>query len=57
MTTVPQIGGSNESKYYPLGRGLGGSGAINGMFWCRGDEAEYNAWAGTLRDWVASSIG
>lgn len=32
------------TKNIPLGRGLGGSGAVNGMFWCRGDSVEYDAW-------------
>ena len=29
---------------WPRGKGLGGSGAINGLFWCRGSTPEYDAW-------------
>ena len=31
--------------YWPRGRVLGGTSAINGMLWVRGDPAEYDGWA------------
>ncbi|RSH82431.1 uncharacterized protein EHS24_007400 [Apiotrichum porosum] len=43
-TTTNLTGCNMLTKNIPLGRGLGGSGAVNGMFWCRGDSVEYDAW-------------
>ncbi|GMK59557.1 hypothetical protein CspeluHIS016_0801630 [Cutaneotrichosporon spelunceum] len=47
-TTNVQSEAGNQPKAYPLGRGLGGSGAINGMFWGKASAAEYNSWSETL---------
>ena len=44
MTTA-QADAGGTTKPWPRGKVLGGSGAINGMFWCRGDKSEYDAWA------------
>ncbi|KAJ7265350.1 hypothetical protein B0H12DRAFT_1011454 [Mycena haematopus] len=41
-TAQPNAGGVPLS--WPRGKGLGGSSAINGGFWCRGSTAEYDAW-------------
>nr|QFZ88923.1 glucose oxidase [Basidioascus sp.] len=46
--TVQQQEIDSTSKIFtnrwPRGKGLGGSGAINGLFWCRASQAEYNSW-------------
>lgn len=39
--TVAQPDAGGSVKPWPRGKVLGGSGAINGMFWCRGDKSEY----------------
>ncbi|WVW80638.1 hypothetical protein I302_102624 [Kwoniella bestiolae CBS 10118] len=43
--TVAQVDSGGGTKYWPRGKGLGGSGAINGMFWGRPSEPEFDAWA------------
>lgn len=43
-TTTAQAGASNNQLKWPRGKGLGGSSAINGGFWCIGGSAEYDAW-------------
>ncbi|WRT70888.1 uncharacterized protein IL334_007887 [Kwoniella shivajii] len=43
--TVAQTDALNNVKGWPRGKGLGGSGAINGMFWGRPSEVELDAWA------------
>ncbi|BEI89037.1 uncharacterized protein CcaverHIS019_0203990 [Cutaneotrichosporon cavernicola] len=47
-TTNVQAEAGNAVKAYPLGRGLGGSGAVNGMFWGKASAVEYNSWSETL---------
>ncbi|KLT39838.1 FAD/NAD(P)-binding domain-containing protein [Cutaneotrichosporon oleaginosum] len=47
-TTIPQPEAGGAVKAYPLGRGLGGSGAINGMFWGKASAVEYDSWSETL---------
>ncbi|EKC99710.1 hypothetical protein A1Q2_06020 [Trichosporon asahii var. asahii CBS 8904] len=53
--TVQQPKSGNQQKSWPRGKILGGSGAVNGLFWCRGDKDEYDAWAslnpGTNETW------
>ncbi|EOQ99109.1 Choline dehydrogenase [Wallemia ichthyophaga EXF-994] len=42
-----QVINGNDQTFgsrWPRGKGLGGSGAINGLFWCRASSDEYNAW-------------
>ncbi|KAJ7615499.1 hypothetical protein FB45DRAFT_757898 [Roridomyces roridus] len=40
--TTPQTNASGGQLSWPRGKGLGGSSAINGGFWCRGSSAEYD---------------
>ncbi|KAL7420883.1 hypothetical protein Q5752_004837 [Cryptotrichosporon argae] len=42
--TVAQDNVNDRVMSWPRGKGLGGSGAINGMFWCRASAPEYDAW-------------
>lgn len=42
--TTPQANAGGIPLPWPRGKGLGGSSAINGGFWCRGSSAEYDAW-------------
>jgi choline dehydrogenase-like flavoprotein len=43
-TTVPQPGLNNASLKYLVGAVVGGSSAVNGMFFDRGTKADYDAW-------------
>ncbi|WVR08765.1 hypothetical protein IAU60_005823 [Kwoniella sp. DSM 27419] len=43
--TVSQPDSGDRTYYWPRGKGLGGSGAINGMFWGRPAADEFDAWA------------
>ena len=38
----PGLGG--RPLFWPRGRVLGGTASVNGMFWVRGDPAEYDHW-------------
>jgi len=43
-TTLPQPGLLNTTIRYSLGCAVGGSSAINGMFFNRGSKEDYDAW-------------
>ncbi|KAF7302292.1 Choline dehydrogenase [Mycena indigotica] len=56
-TTTAQASAANATRVWPRGKGLGGSSATNGGFWCRGSAPEYDAWnalqngAANAEDW------
>ncbi|KAH9912095.1 GMC oxidoreductase [Epithele typhae] len=45
LSTVNQANAQNRAVSWPRGKLLGGSSAVNGMFFIRGDRSEYDAWA------------
>jgi choline dehydrogenase len=42
--TEPDEKVAGRSLFWPRGRALGGSSAVNGMIWVRGDPLEYDQW-------------
>jgi choline dehydrogenase len=42
--SVPQPSCGNQRLFLGSGRGMGGSGSINGMVYTRGDRADYESW-------------
>lgn len=42
--TSPQAGCGNRRLYAGTGRGMGGSGAVNGMVYTRGDKRDFDNW-------------
>ena len=43
--TEPEAGLGGRRSFWPRGRVLGGSSAINGMVWARGRPSDYDTWA------------
>ena len=44
FNTEPNPGLGGRPLFWPRGRVLGGTASVNGMFWVRGDPAEYDHW-------------
>ena len=44
-TTVPQVHAYDRKLHLPRGHVVGGSHALNGMIWTRGNAADYRQWA------------
>ncbi|KAI1180055.1 GMC oxidoreductase [Nemania sp. FL0916] len=44
--TTPQPGAGNRTIPWHAGKAIGGTSTINGMTYIRGDEAQFDAWAG-----------
>ncbi|MYB34710.1 MAG: NAD(P)-binding protein [Gammaproteobacteria bacterium] len=42
--TEPESGLNGRNSYWPRGRVLGGSGSINAMVFCRGQQRDYDEW-------------
>lgn len=58
FSTIPQTHANGRSVYWPRGKVLGGSSAINFMVWTRPQESEQDAWAVLANDsfWNWSSM-
>lgn len=48
--TVPQAALGGRQVYWPRGKVLGGSSAINGLVWVRGGPDDFDAWSQALQD-------
>ncbi len=44
LTTVPQPRAAGRSFYWPRGKVLGGSSAINATIWIRGSKRDFDSW-------------
>ncbi|WP_018220962.1 GMC family oxidoreductase [Salinispora pacifica] len=57
FSTVPQPGLGGRVLYYPLGRAIGGSSAINGLTHLRAAPANFDAWAAAgAKGWGAADL-
>ncbi len=56
--TAPQAALGGRSIFWPRGKVVGGSGAINGMIWVRGAPEDYDRWAADTDDsrWSWESV-
>lgn len=55
--TEPEPGLNGRSLFWPRGKVLGGSSAINGMVWTRGAPDDYDGWAQRgLPDWTWDKV-
>jgi choline dehydrogenase len=55
--TEPDAAAAGRRMVWPRGRMLGGSSAINGMIWVRGDPERWEAWGEACPGWGWRSIG
>ena len=57
-STCPQNELDGRAIYWPRGRVLGGSSAINGMIWVRGDPEDFDSWARITGDdrWTWAAV-
>ena len=55
-TTEPVAGLGGARSYWPRGRVLGGSSAINAMVWVRGHAGDYDDWARTAPGWSWNEV-
>ena len=53
-TRQPQLSG--RELYWPRGKTLGGSSAINGQAWTRGHRADYDGWAQSCPGWSYEEV-
>jgi choline dehydrogenase len=57
FSTVPQKHAADREVYWPRGKVMGGSSAMNGMIYVRGHAEDYNAWAiAGCRGWDWDSV-
>ncbi len=55
--TTPQANLNNRQMYWPRGKGMGGSSAINAMIYTRGNPLDYDEWAAFgLKKWSYSKV-
>ncbi len=55
--TEPQAGLAGQKIYWPRGKVLGGSSAINGMAYVWGDPREFDSWTGLdVQGWNAADV-
>ena len=47
--TVPQPNANNRQLYWPRGKLLGGSSAVNGLYLVRPSKIEYDTWSGLMQ--------
>lgn len=50
-TAEPDTNLNGRAMYWPRGKVLGGSSAINAMVWARGDRADYDEWGRAAPGW------
>lgn len=48
--TVAQADAAGRTLTWPRGKVLGGSSAVNGMYWVRPSQLEYEAWSALVAD-------
>ncbi|MEE2705041.1 MAG: GMC family oxidoreductase N-terminal domain-containing protein [Pseudomonadota bacterium] len=57
LNTIPQVGLASRSITWPRGKVLGGSTAINGMMYMRGQKEDYDSWERLgLKGWSYSEL-